>query len=306
MIRSWIVGSALWASQNITRPDALWAADAARILKVRQALHSEAEGQKYWRLVIETSARRAARITQDGQTVTIVLEDCRTGDWKRVLRCDGQIASKAVITADQDGNSRIAVALLPRKMTPPIHCYYLPGIRSRTSSRLVIDIGDKLRERLKSIAVKETDLKFGPLEMRTETNLLVVHHVGCTDRDVPASEIHRWHLANGWSGIGYHYAVHKDGTIERGRPMDSVGAHVYGFNGKSIGVVVVGNFEQAVPTEAQLKSAATLLAELCRLYQIQPGPQTIVGHRDLLSTACPGRNLYSKIQNLRDRVRDCR
>lgn len=148
--------------------------------------------------------------------------------------------------------------------------------------------------------IKETNLDFGYLSTRTETNLIVVHHVGEIDRDVSAEEIHEWHKkGNGWSGIGYHFVIRKDGTIERGRPEDAIGSHAYGFNAKSIGINIVGDFEKAEPVPEQIESAAQLIAELCDKYKISINDKTIVGHRDLMSTDCPGQNLY----NIMDIVR---
>ncbi|MBP9550733.1 MAG: hypothetical protein KBE34_02250, partial [Veillonella sp.] len=36
-------------------------------------------------------------------------------------------------------------------------------------------------------------------------------------------------VKNGWAGIGYHFVIRKDGTIERGRPLSVVGAHDKGI-----------------------------------------------------------------------------
>lgn len=69
------------------------------------------------------------------------------------------------------------------------------------------------------LTVKETHFKFSePLVRRSRTDAIVIHHVGGTDQEIPASKIHEWHLANKWAGIGYHYVIHKDGTVERGVP----------------------------------------------------------------------------------------
>ena len=152
------------------------------------------------------------------------------------------------------------------------------------------------------VNIKETDLAFGQLADREETNLIVIHHVGETDRDVSAAEIHEWHKENGWSGIGYHYVIRKDGTIERGRPRDVIGAHAQGFNSRSIGINIVGDFERAVPVTAQIESASMLIAELCNIYSLCPDAQTIVGHRDLMNTDCPGCNLYDMLQDIRGKA----
>ena len=153
------------------------------------------------------------------------------------------------------------------------------------------------------ITVKETNLEFvKDLLPRTETDLIVIHHVGETNRDVSAAEIHQWHLANGWAGIGYHYVIRKDGTIERGRPRETIGAHAQGFNYRSIGINIVGDFENFKPTQEQIESTSQLAAELSIIYDLTPTAQSVVGHKDLMSTDCPGKNLYDLLQEIRGKA----
>jgi N-acetyl-anhydromuramyl-L-alanine amidase AmpD len=152
------------------------------------------------------------------------------------------------------------------------------------------------------VNIKETNLTFGPLQERTITNLLVLHHIGDIDRDVSAAEIHKWHLEKEWSGIGYHYVIRKDGTTERGRPRNNIGAHAQGFNSRSIGINIVGDFEQSTPNPAQVESAAMLIAELSNIYCLTPTPETVVGHHDLMATTCPGQNLYNILQDIRGKA----
>ena len=156
---------------------------------------------------------------------------------------------------------------------------------------------------LLKIPIRETNLSFSSLENRKATDAIVIHHIGNTDRDVSAEEVHQWHKNNGWAGIGYHFVIRKDGTIERGRPMDMLGAHCYQHNWHTIGVNIVGEFMEHQPTQAQMDSAATLLAALCRYYGINPSRQTIRGHREYNSTDCPGDNLYYKLTQLTDQTR---
>lgn len=152
------------------------------------------------------------------------------------------------------------------------------------------------------INVKETNLDFGYLNPRAYTEMLVLHHVGEIDRDVSAEEIHGWHKDNGWAGIGYHFVIRKDGTVERGRPEEMIGAHAQGFNARSIGINIVGDFEQGDPTAAQIESAAQLIADLSDKYGISITADNVVGHRDLMPTDCPGRNLYSIMDILRGKA----
>ena len=136
----------------------------------------------------------------------------------------------------------------------------------------------------------------GQPEQRRATKKLILHHAAGSGLDARA--IHRLHRQNGWAGIGYHYLIRKDGTIERGRPRDTVGAHCYGENWHSIGVNIVGNFETNEPTAAQIDAAERLVAVLCRLYGLRPSGETIKGHRDFNATACPGENLYAMLPDV--------
>ncbi|MCX7779546.1 MAG: N-acetylmuramoyl-L-alanine amidase [Negativicutes bacterium] len=148
----------------------------------------------------------------------------------------------------------------------------------------------------------ETGLAFGEILERHVTELLIVHHVGGTDRDVSAAEIHEWHLANGWSGIGYHFVIRKNGTIERGRPENAVGSHTKGSNSRSLGINVVGDFTACEPSPAQIASLVNLCADLCEAYELAPA--AIIGHRDApdSQTECPGDNLYCLLPDIRAKV----
>ena len=148
--------------------------------------------------------------------------------------------------------------------------------------------------------IKKYNLNFTELTKRDRTDLIVIHHTGNpVDDDLSAEQIHVSHQAQGWAGIGYHYVIRKDGTIERGRPENCIGAHAIGNNGKSIGIHICGNFEIAEPTEAQLNSLPVLIADICKRYGLIAAKNVIVGHRDLDNTACPGKNLYNKLDIIR-------
>ncbi len=161
----------------------------------------------------------------------------------------------------------------------------------------------QVKEAWAGVKVKPTYLKFGALENREQTDAIVVHHIGNTDADVSAETVHSWHQNQGWSGIGYHYLIRKDGTIEQGRPRDTVGAHCYGENWHTVGINIVGNFEESQPMAAQMESAGRLLSALCINYGLVPGDDTIFGHRDFNDTACPGRNLYARMPELVQKAR---
>ena len=151
--------------------------------------------------------------------------------------------------------------------------------------------------------IVETDLEFTNLSERYTTDLIVIHHTGNPyDDDLSAEEIHESHQALGWAGIGYHYVIRKDGTIEAGRPEWSIGSHAYGENSHSIGIHLCGNFEDAYPTGQQIESASYLIGYLCDKYGLICDSDHVKGHRDLMPTACPGAHLYEILQTLRGKA----
>lgn len=131
----------------------------------------------------------------------------------------------------------------------------------------------------------ETNLQFkGNMSVRKRTSRIILHHAAASICDVRT--VHTWHLKRGFSGIGYHFLVRKDGTIERGRAENLVGAHAAGNNSNSIGICFEGNFEIETMGEAQKNAGKELIAYLCNKY----GIDVVIRHKDVASTACPGKN----------------
>lgn len=131
----------------------------------------------------------------------------------------------------------------------------------------------------------ETNLNFtGSMSTRKSTTRIILHHAAVSSCDV--NTVHRWHLGNGWSGIGYHFFIRKDGSIYRGRPENKVGAHASGANSNSIGICFEGDFESESMGETQKNAGKELVAYLKGKY----GISTVLRHRDVGSTSCPGRN----------------
>ena len=150
-----------------------------------------------------------------------------------------------------------------------------------------------------SIDIVETNLSFDSLSERSYTDMIVLHHTGVNDIDASAEQIHEWHKNQNppWAGIGYHYVIRKDGTIERGRPEWAIGSHAYGENSHTIGVHLSGDFQQAEPTSQQIEKCAMLVADICERYGIPIDYEHIVGHGELMATSCPGKNLQKLIDD---------
>lgn len=118
-----------------------------------------------------------------------------------------------------------------------------------------------------------------------EVEGIVLHNSGVTVLQ-SVETIHNYHKSKGWAGIGYQYYVRKDGSIYKGRPEDMSGAHCPGVNSTSIGICAEGNFNEETMSEAQKQAIIELIKDIKTRHNIK----WIKGHRDILSTSCPGAN----------------
>ena len=119
-------------------------------------------------------------------------------------------------------------------------------------------------------------------QKRPATDFLVVHCTATPEgKEFHASDIDRIHRQIGWNGIGYHYIITLDGKVEPGRPEDVIGAHVEGFNSRSIGISYIGGVDAKMKakdtrTPEQKVAIRKLLQELRKRYP----KAKIQGHRD--------------------------
>ena len=139
------------------------------------------------------------------------------------------------------------------------------------------------------MVIDSARLSFKQLMKRTRTIFIALHHAVMNGS---VEDVHRVHLNQGYSGIGYHIYIRKDGSIWEGRPLDTVGAHAQGSNSISVGVCFEGNFEEEQMSDAQIQAGREVVAYLKDLYNISD----VRGHREVNATACPGKNFpFNKI-----------
>jgi putative cell wall-binding protein len=161
----------------------------------------------------------------------------------------------------------------------------------------------------------------------------VVHHTAGSNSysaaEAPAvvRGIYAYHTRSlGWSDIGYNLLVDRYGTIYEGRygglEENVIGAHAGGFNAGSFGISVLGTFTSASPPPAAFEATARALAWKFDVHHLDvtgtvtvasngstrfpKGQQvtlpTLIGHRDVSKTACPGDAFYQRLGELRHRV----
>tara|TARA_R110000737_G_C14558077_1_gene481781 strand:+ start:697 stop:1107 length:411 start_codon:yes stop_codon:yes gene_type:complete len=124
---------------------------------------------------------------------------------------------------------------------------------------------------------------------------IIVHCSGTPElKDFDVEDIRDWHVnGNNWSDVGYHFIIKLDGTIQDGRPIKKIGAHVKGKNRSSIGICYIGGMNrdmtnwQDTRTKKQKESLLLLINDLKKRF-----PNTIVyGHKDFTNKKlCPSFN----------------
>lgn len=144
----------------------------------------------------------------------------------------------------------------------------------------------------------------GKMKKSTRTIHYLVVHCSATpeDREHTSKDIDLWHRQRGFNEIGYNYIVRLDGTIEDGRDVDKIPAHVEGHNKDSIGICYIGGVDKNTlqpkdtRTTAQKEALVKLLKELKKLY-----PEAVIqGHRDFagVKKACPCFNAKDEYKNI--------
>lgn len=128
---------------------------------------------------------------------------------------------------------------------------------------------------------------------RVLTKFIAIHcSASKPSGNASAADIDRWHRQRGFKCIGYHRVIRRDGTIEEGRPLDQIGAHVEGWNSLAVGVCMVGGVSEKdglTPennfTPEQFKALEGLLRELQKKYP----KARIQGHNEFpdIKKACP-------------------
>lgn len=135
---------------------------------------------------------------------------------------------------------------------------------------------------------------------------ITVHHEGWkpvwfTDQASTAArleQIRSTHVNNrGWGDVGYHYIIDRAGRLWQGRDVRYQGAHVSGHNEHNLGVMVLGNFEEQSPSDAQIQTLISTLRTLMHTYRVPKS--RVYTHRELMPTACPGRNLQPRMVAIR-------
>lgn len=119
---------------------------------------------------------------------------------------------------------------------------------------------------------------------------IAIHHSAAPGNVTP-ERIAKYHVENEshqWPGIGYHFYIQPDGTINHTQDMGLISYHVYANNEYTVGLCVAGNFTDVIPTPAQIDATAHLSAWL--MQELNISLDHVMGHKEYPHnvTACPG------------------
>lgn len=164
-----------------------------------------------------------------------------------------------------------------------------------------------------------------PIAYTLKLRKIVVHHTDMEIKDYDQSgaidaadyaaavrSIYYFHaISRDWGDIGYNYLIDPAGHIYEGRAGGdmAIAAHTLCKNNGSLGVALLGNFQNQNPTPAALQALQSLIAAKTQTYNIDPQGMgmfygsllpNIVGHRNVRATSCPGDALYALLPSLRN------
>ena len=133
-------------------------------------------------------------------------------------------------------------------------------------------------------------------------NKIIIHHSATKDTGtVSWGAIRNYHVEKmGWNQIGYHFGIELVGDYYEtflGRRPDLMGAHTVGQTDHSIGICVVGNFDEDSMNGGIKDSLYDLLVWLIEAYKINK--HEIYGHCEFAQKTCPGKNLFDWVKEIR-------
>lgn len=136
-------------------------------------------------------------------------------------------------------------------------------------------------------------------------NAIILHSTDTPEgQEVTRSDLTRWNATSGHQGVAFHYIVHLDGSIERGRPISQPGTHTFGHNAHSIGVVYVGGRSKTgeyadTRTESQKSALKKLIWHLCCMYRCR-----VHGYNDFYKNSeIPCFSVHNEFNRMAERAR---
>jgi len=144
-------------------------------------------------------------------------------------------------------------------------------------------------------SVEELSAEFRAItrELNPEVTAVVHWTETHTNKNVGSEEINSWHLAAGLDGLGYHYVCRRDGSLQRGRPVNEDGQHTPGYDNGTLSFVFVGginaptgtpNASNFLSSQSLTRSQINTFDHWCRAFFAAYPGGIIKGHSELDET----------------------
>ncbi len=168
-----------------------------------------------------------------------------------------------------------------------------PSLRPAHTAPDIAELARRIRQ---TTPVKPRQ-NWRPEHLSNQWQWIVIHHSGTFSGNAAAFDRYHSRVKHMENGLAYHFVIGNghgsgDGEIEVGKRwrLQLPGGHVRGeaLNRIAIGICMVGDFNEDIPTRKQLDSLSGLLAYLLSITSVDK--KHVVGHRDMpgQATICPG------------------
>ena len=148
-----------------------------------------------------------------------------------------------------------------------------------------------------------------------EVKKIIVHHTATTkdlnNPDAAVRAIYQYHTqTRAWGDIGYNFIIAPNGKVYQGRAGGPgvVAAHAGGYNTGSVGIALLGNYQEDEVPDAMLESLQDLIEQQAELHDIDISTKgnyrglyldNLLMHKDIGATSCPGENAYDYVEDIR-------
>ncbi|MDQ3072016.1 MAG: N-acetylmuramoyl-L-alanine amidase [Bacteroidota bacterium] len=288
-------------------------------------------------LVVTTAPQSLVEIRIDRPATGIAIEYADKAEMKGSFAWDEQISYPVTHNSHVEHMAISDLILFPGPVTSfflynhsamnpvTIHLIYAPEIQLEQLPAEAL-LGEDTTNCAKPPSVDQSVWRAGLPEPKgfvayNDVEHIIVHHTATanstTDHLQAVRNIYLYHTeVNGWDDVGYNYLIAQDGTIYNGRDGrgaldddDTKGAHFCAKNDATMGISMIGTFNDGLPPDTALRALTQLMAwkinkDALNVMTVSMHPRnspnatplkTISGHRDGCPTECPGDSLFAII-----------
>jgi hypothetical protein len=270
--------------------------------------------------VAEFSPTKQSLASEEGLWYSLFMFDSKKWMiWFVALTLVGSIAGSLIAYSILQKQKEAHAAAVPAKLEKPAATAPVPEaaaepIKEAVSSKPAPQIDENLPAPIAILSRSEWKAKPPVSEMKPHVPTIIsIHHTATTAapersivgklRGLQDFSQHEGKLSTGktkpvWPDLPYHYYIDANGKVAEGADVKFVGDTnpEYDSTGQVL-VALEGNFENSQPTSQQMEALFKMVGWLAAKYKIPA--DKITSHKTYMTTACPGKNLESRMDEIR-------